>query len=240
MKKGVITKGWFRDWSNEYDLTLGKTDFHKKLLDFAVKALNVKKGERVLDVGSGTGLLSLKILEKIDCGIVCVDNSRKMTEILKSKISRLKLGEKVQCKMMDAEALNFSRCTFDKIASTVALHHIKNKSRLLGQLFSALKPGGRLVIGEIDMDTTGKHHDIERLKRILKVLEREWIAAMKYGGVKAFMRMYSNALKHIFNDGEYCISLFQWAELCKKAGFKQVSVKRVQGYRHFGIVTAEK
>jgi hypothetical protein len=90
------------------------------------------------------------------------------------------------------------------------------------------------------MDTTGKHNDVKRLKRILKVLETEWIYAMKNVGIEAFIRMYDNAKKHIFNDGEYCISLKQWAALCRKAGFKNVIVKNLPRYKDFGIVVATK
>ncbi|MCP4259051.1 MAG: hypothetical protein GY774_16320 [Planctomycetes bacterium] len=90
------------------------------------------------------------------------------------------------------------------------------------------------------MDTTGKHNDVNRLKRILKVLETEWICAMKNVGIEAFIRLYDNAKKHIFNDGEYCISLQQWADHCKKAGFNSVIVKNLPRYKEFGIVVAKK
>jgi len=40
-----------------------------------VKLSNVKKDQKVLDVGCGTGLLSLKFLEKADCYITGIDSS---------------------------------------------------------------------------------------------------------------------------------------------------------------------
>ena len=64
--------------------------------------------------------------------------------------------------------------------------------------------------------------------------------AMKNVGIEAFIRMYDNAKKHIFNDGEYCISLKQWATQCRKAGFHRVTVKKLPRYKEFGVVVAQK
>ncbi|MDY6967006.1 MAG: class I SAM-dependent methyltransferase, partial [Halobacteriota archaeon] len=56
------TEDWFKEWSNEYDQTLGKMKRHHDMLDLAVEVSEVKDGESVLDIGCGTGLLSLKFL----------------------------------------------------------------------------------------------------------------------------------------------------------------------------------
>ena len=239
-KRSTVTRDWFGNWSNEYDNTLGKTDFHRKLLDLIARELKLKDGEEVLDIGCGTGLLSLKLLEKKDCSIIAIDNSTEMMAIFKDKIKRLKLDSNIMCQFMDADNINIKKHHFDKIVSSVTLHHIKNKKKLLRAVHKILKPGGVFIIGDIDMDTTGPHNDINRLQRILKVLEQEWISALKDSGVEAFARMYNNGIKHILNEGEYCISLKQWAAECGKAGFKQVSVKNLTDYKYFGIVTAKR
>ena len=235
-----VTKDWFNGWSNEYDNTLGKIGFHTELLRTVVKHCPIKKDDKVLDIGCGTGLLSLKLLQKGGCVITGIDNSREMMAIFQDKISKLKLASRVRCTLMDANALDFKKETFDKIVSSVTLHHLKNKKRFIKAIYKILKPGGIFVIGEIDMDTTGRHDDANRLKRILKVLEQEWICAMKNVGIGAFVRLYDNGKKHIFNQGEYCISLKQWADLCRKTGFGSVTVRPLSRYKGFGVVVAKK
>jgi ubiquinone/menaquinone biosynthesis C-methylase UbiE len=234
------TKDWFNNWSNEYDNTLGKIAFHTDLLSMITKHSQIKKGDNVLDIGCGTGLLSLKILKKTDCLITGIDNSKKMMAVFQDKIKHLNLNSKITCNMMDANHLNFKKNTFDKVVSSVTLHHLKNKASFIKKVHKILRQDGIFVIGEIDMDTTGKHNDVNRLKRILKVLEQEWIYAMKYVGKEAFIRMYDNAKKHIFNEGEYCISLKQWAHHCTKAGFHTVTVKKLPRYKQFGVIIAQK
>lgn len=239
-KDKAATQNWFNRWSNEYDRTLGKISFHRDLLDLIVSSTYVKDKDTILDVGCGTGLLSLKILQQSDCSVTGVDYSREMVAIFKAKIKRLGLHDRIFISLMDADSLKFKDNTFDGVVSSVTLHHLKDKLPALRTIFRILKPGGRFIIGEIDMDTTGKHTDTTRLKRILRVLEQEWIPALKDVGVEAFSKMFDNGKKHILNQGEYCLSLEQWARLCRKAGFRRIAIKRVPHHKAFGIIVARK
>ncbi|MCK9614694.1 MAG: class I SAM-dependent methyltransferase [Candidatus Omnitrophica bacterium] len=234
------TKSWFNCWSNKYDQTLGKISFHRDLLDLIASNSKVKDGDKILDVGCGTGLLSLRLLQKSDCAIIGVDYSKEMLDIFKDKIKKLKLHNKVSVGLIDANSLNFKKNTFDIVVSSVALHHLRDKLQVVRTIFRILKPGGIFIIGEIDMDSTGKHTDPQRLKRIVKALEQEWIPALQDAGVKAFSQMYDNGKKHIFNQGEYCLSFKQWADICKKAGFGPVSIRRVSRHKVFGVILAKK
>ena len=103
-----------------------------------------------------------------------------------------------------------------------------------------MKAGGRFVIGEIDLDTTGEPDDPKRLLRILKFLNKEFVLALKEGGIPAFERMYGNGKKHILNDGEYCIGFSQWTKLCRNAGFKNEKVSEVKGFEWFKVLVATK
>lgn len=236
--KSHNTRQWFGDWANEYDATLGKVRRHHQLLDLAVCRSGVKAGDRVLDVGCGTGLLSLKFLERADCHVTAVDYSADMLRLFGEKIDALKLRDRVLCAQQDAAKLRFPGGSFDIIAATVALHHVKDKLPMLKTMRSLLKPGGRLVIGEINVDTSGDHADPGRLSRILDFLKAEIVMALKEGGVPAFSRMYDNGKKHILNQGEYCVSARQWKALCLRAGFRRVTLHNLRAFRWFKVVVA--
>ena len=236
----LITRNWFDRWSNEYDRTLGSISFHRGLLDLVVRNSKVKNGDKVLDIGCGTGLLSLKLLQKAGCLITGIDNSKDMLAVFKDKIGKLRLGSNISCELMDADSVDFKSNTFDLAVSSVVLHHLKEKVAPLKKIYKVLKPGGVFIIGEIDMDSRGEHTDTQRLRRIIRVLEQEWIPALESVGIGAFSKMYDNGKKHILNDGEYCVSLKRWADICRKAGFSPVSIKRVPRHKAFGIVVAKK
>ena len=231
---------WFQDWANEYDNTLGKVKRHHKMLDLVVRLSGIQSNDRVLDIGCGTGLLSLKFLNTADCTITAIDSSAEMLKIFQEKIEKCNLTKKIHCVQKSAEDMDFPSGQFDIIAATVALHHVKCKEPVIKNIYDYLKDGGRFVIGEIDLDTTGRLEDPKRLVRILDYLTKELPLAMKDGGVQAFERMYDNGKKHILNDGEYCIGFDQWAELCRNAGFRKVGVRPVKGFEWFKVLVATK
>ncbi len=235
-----ITTEWFKEWSNEYDSTLGKVKRHQELLDMVVKLSGVKDNDTVLDIGCGTGLLSLKFLDKARCKVFGIDSSENMLAIFNKKIEKLSLGKRITTRLEDASSLKFRHDTFDIVASTVTLHHLKNKYPSIKRIHEIVKPGGRFVIGDINLDTTGKLTDVTRLKKLMAFLTDELAFALKDGGVDAFKRMYDNGKKHILNDGEYCISFTLWAALCKRAGFTKVTVYPLSKFKWFKVLVAQK
>lgn len=239
-KKNEVTKDWFKDWANEYDRTLGKVKRHHKLLELMVRLSAVKRDSDVLDIGCGTGLLSLKFSDKADCRITGIDNSKYMMAIFEDKIKTLSLIDKVTVRLEDAESMSFKKETFDIVASAVTLHHVINKYPVIRKIRSILKPGGKFVLGDIDMDTTGNLKDPDRMFRILDCLKHEFAFALKEGGVDAFRRMYDNGKKHILNDGEYCVSFRQWKQFCEKAKFSKITVKPLPNFKWFKVLVATK
>lgn len=238
--KDKITKQWFKNWSNEYDNTLGKIARHHKLLELAVKRSGVRDGDKILDIGVGTGLLSLKFLKAADCAIIGIDSSEDMLAICRKKLKHLKLDGKIGIKRMDASSLRFKPGSFDIAASTVTLHHVVDKLAAMKKIYKALKPGGKLVIGDIDLDTTGKITDKKRLLRIMDYLRDELELALNDGGAVALARMFDNGKKHLFNEGEYCVSFSQWAAFCRKAGFRIASIVPLPEFTRFKVMVAVK
>jgi ubiquinone/menaquinone biosynthesis C-methylase UbiE len=231
---------WFQEWANEYDNTLGKVKRHHKLLDLVVNLSGIERNDQILDIGCGTGLLSLKFLNKTDCTITAIDSSSQMLKIFQEKIEKCNLTEKIHCVQESVEDMNFKPNQFDIVAATVALHHVKVKEPVINKVYDYLKGGGRFTIGEIDLDATGRLDDPKRLLKILDYLKEEFALAMKEGGIQAFERMYDNGKKHILNDGEYCIGFSQWTQLCKNAGFKKVEVSPMKEFEWFKVLVATK
>jgi len=235
-----VTQKWFNEWANEYDQVLGNQKRHHELLDLAVQMSNVKDGERVLDIGCGTGLLSLKFLQAANCTVHGIDLAEDMLKICRTRMEDLNLASRVTIKNGDIADLEFKDSAFDIVASTVTLHHLKDKQPTINKIYRILKPKGRFVLGDIDVNTSGDLRDVQRLRHILDFLKDELSSALEEGGVDAFTRMYDNGKKHILNDGEYCISFKMWSELCENAGFKNIDITPIYSSNWRKVLCAEK
>lgn len=99
-------------------------------------------GDRVLDVGCGTGAL-LEALSRAapEAKFAGVDLSEEMLEI-----ARHRLGEACDLRQGRAEALPFDDAEFDMVVSSNAFHFIRQPLAALREMRRVLKPGGRVVI----------------------------------------------------------------------------------------------
>jgi trans-aconitate methyltransferase len=100
-----------------------------------VDLLAPRKGERILDLGCGDGVLSER-LAGFGCQVVGVDASPEMVAAAKAR--------GVQAHVTSGEALRFDQ-EFDAVFSNAALHWMTNPTEVIAGVWRALKPGGRFV-----------------------------------------------------------------------------------------------
>jgi putative AdoMet-dependent methyltransferase len=124
---------------------------YEDVLNWVIERAGITAESVVLDLGSGTGNLSARIQK---CGkLVCVDVSKKMTEIAKPKLQHLK---KVSFVIKDIlEYFDDKIPKFDAIISTFTIHHLveEEKQHLFKKIWEHLKPGGRAVFGDLMLES---------------------------------------------------------------------------------------
>jgi 2-polyprenyl-3-methyl-5-hydroxy-6-metoxy-1,4-benzoquinol methylase len=104
---------------------------------------------RCLDLGAGTGFLTLPLAERA-CHVVAVDIAPAMTEDLERRAKEQGLTN-VETRACDLTTLRFHDHSFDAVVSSYALHHVTHaeKRALVGRARRWLKPGGRLVVADM-------------------------------------------------------------------------------------------
>ena len=102
-----------------------------------VELLAPKTGERILDVGCGTGQLTAEIAAS-GAEVAGIDRSAEMIGEARRKFPEL------QFEVMDAREIRMDR-KFDAVFSNAALHWIKEPERVIAGVARVLEPGGRFV-----------------------------------------------------------------------------------------------
>jgi ubiquinone/menaquinone biosynthesis C-methylase UbiE len=148
------TTGLVLHWAVPYDLLLwlvmrGKEkSFRKRLVQLA----RLGPGERVLDIGCGTGTLAIAAKRHIGtAGTVCgVDASPEMIARARKKAARA--GVEIEFREGIVEALSFPDAHFDVVLSTVMLHQLGPELRrqCAGEVRRVLKPGGRWFVVDFE------------------------------------------------------------------------------------------
>jgi len=136
----------------------------------------INKGDKVLEIGCGTGSLAISCAEK-GASVVGIDLSSRMLAMANRKVREHNLNEEVQYQELSATEIGkvFSDESFDKITGTLVFSELYPDERryVLKQAYRILKPGGLIVIA--DEVVPGS-----LLKRVLHRLIRIPLAIITY------------------------------------------------------------
>jgi len=131
----------YNGYSNVYD-ALFKRFFYPRIRH-AIESMDIKSGERVLDVGVGTGL-SLDLFPR-HASVIGIDLSSEMLRKAKEKVETMGLAN-VRLMEMDAMNLNFGDDTFDKVFISHVVSVIPDPYRAMSEVKRVCKNGGKIVI----------------------------------------------------------------------------------------------
>lgn len=128
-------------WAGFYDRTFGALVRKRQVR--AIRELQPNAGDRVLDLGVGTGM-TLEHYPR-DINVTGMDLSWGMLEKARSKIGEKNL---VHCQLVqgDAMAPPFAEGSFDHIVVTHTVSVVSDPPRLLEWCRRLLKPGGRIIV----------------------------------------------------------------------------------------------
>ena len=121
-----------------------------------VSLLQLRRWDRVLDLGCGTGVLTKLIADELDDTVggvsVGIDAAAKMIRVARKK------RENSTCRfeVAAAEDLPFEDGSFDAVVSSLFFHHVplELKQEALSEAYRVLVPGGKLIIADMHTPTT--------------------------------------------------------------------------------------
>lgn len=163
------TKGRTIPWAPFYDtvvrlMSLGKDQAMRQAI---VELAQLKPGESVLDVGCGTGALALaaKALTGPTGQVYGTDASPEMISLAQKKAAQA--GAEVTFQMDLVEKMTFPDNQFDVVLSTLMMHHLPDdlKRAGLAEIYRVLKPGGRILI--VDMESSPSGSISQRLSDLI-------------------------------------------------------------------------
>lgn len=139
-------------WVKDYDRRMRdktRLRYNETLAEVARKA-SVKEGDLVLDIGTGTGNLAVKFLER-GCRVIGLDPSSKLLRMAEQEVEQW--GERFQIQLCENPFLKipFPEQTFHVVASTYAIHHLTDDAKRMAirEMKRVLKPNGQIVIDDV-------------------------------------------------------------------------------------------
>lgn len=220
-----------KDWDRHVEATheLAQTRGFRRMRDRILSRARVGARDRVVDVGTGTGLLALGIAPTVS-QVQAVDISPAMTGYLRRQAERLGLGN-VEPITATAIDLPLPDASATVVVSNYVYHHLSDADKESGiaEAFRVLRPGGRIVVG--DMMFRPALSD-ERTRQIVG----SKIRALVRRGPAGLLRLIKNGLRYLSGNWEQPADPEWWRQALARAGFEQIEVQTLE--HEGGIVSA--
>jgi tocopherol O-methyltransferase len=152
---GVYASGWSADHLHYGFWHADTADLEQSLTNTVIDLLahlELKKGDRVLDAGCGTGGTCRYIAEHFALPVTGITFSKKLlaaARILSRNCPNRKL---IRYYFRDYARTGFKQCGFTRIIALESLCHGESKESFLREAFRLLGPGGRLIVADYFLD----------------------------------------------------------------------------------------
>ena len=212
----TLTKDWDHHVADAEEIARGAG--FKALRDRILELASPAAGEQAVDVGAGTGLLTLPLAASVD-RVWAIDIAPSMCEYLRTKAASAGL-DNIDLAVASASSLPLVDGCADLVVSNYCFHHLDDagKTRALGEVARVLRPGGRLVFGDM-MFRVGLADPRDREVVSAKV------RAMLRKGPAGVVRLAKNGLRFASGTWEQPARADWWESALREAGFVDIDVQ---------------
>lgn len=186
----------------------------ERVIAAVVDASAPRPGMTVVDLGCGGGQLSLPLAER-GAVVTAVDISPKMIETLREKAREL--GLDVTARVSAVQSVAFAAESLDLVVTNYAMHHLRDDEKAATVRAAAvwLRPGGKLIVGDMMFGRGGAARDREIIAAKARVLlGRGWAG---------WWRLAKNVVRFSLRLQERPLPVEAWQRLFEGAGLTDVT-----------------
>ena len=141
----MTSKNYFDQVAGQWD-EMRSNFFSETVREKAYAVAGVAAGGQAADIGAGTGFMTEGLVQ-LGLRVICVDQSAQMLATLMAKFGDSGL---VDCRQGEGESLPIADASLDYVFANMYLHHVESPLAAIQEMMRLLKPGGRLVITDLD------------------------------------------------------------------------------------------
>ena len=200
--------GVFSDHITKYEELAG--EFQRKAAAAQLTGLDLR-GKEIIDIGCGTGIISLLALEMGAKRVVCGDISEYMLKLAEESFRKTGFNQdRINFYQLDAESLPFDDNCFDAVITGMSFGLFPDQVKAAREMYRVLKPGGMISLG-----AHGPEHYWEAIDTTIRALNKKHVIGYRF---EFWPRTEKNIIKMMKNIGfrDIQTSRYIWRNLFYK------------------------
>jgi SAM-dependent methyltransferase len=249
-RPSVDLRSFWRDYLMGRDGSVGielmvNTSAYREFMDAQIRALRLGAGERVADIGSGTGAFALQLSEQSDGPAPLVvhefDFVRQALERARSRFAPIDRSDGISVRRLEASldvrtrrlSIPARTASYDAVLASLLLGYVGDPACLLREIRRVLRPGGRLVLSNLRRDADFSGIFREGLAELRQGLHIERFSEQEIDGLDGAARSMLNAGARLLELEESGTFQFwdpqEIVTLVRRAGFRRVRAELFYG-----------
>jgi len=202
----------------------------EKVTAAVVAAARVQPGDRVIDLGCGSGQVSLELAER-GAHVLAVDGHQALVSQL-TQIAQARSLPGLEVLTRPLDSLSLPVRSTDVIVTSYALHRLRDtdKQRLVAAAYHWLRPGGTLIVADMMFGRGATSQDRAIIKSKIRSLARK--------GIGGWWRIAKNSYRYLIQVKEHPVSISAWTAMFARAGFTGITASRI--VNEAGLVLARR
>lgn len=191
----------------------------EKVTAAVVATARVQAGDRVIDLGCGSGQISLELAERGAHMLAIDPNPALVSQLIQIAEVRSLPGLEGLARPLDCLSLPV-RST-DLIVTSYAMHRLRDadKQRLVAAAYHWLRPGGTLIVADMMFGRGTTSQDRAIIKSKIRSLARK--------GIGGWWRIAKNSYRYLVQVKEHPVSISAWTAMFARAGFTGITASRI-------------
>jgi ubiquinone/menaquinone biosynthesis C-methylase UbiE len=140
----MSSKDYFDQVAGQWD-AMRTAFFSETVREKAYALAGVQAGMLAADIGAGSGFITEGLLQR-GLHVIAVDQSEAMLEEMRRRFA----GTSLDLRLGEAESLPLADASVDAVFANMYLHHVERPGQAITEMSRLLKPGGWLVITDLD------------------------------------------------------------------------------------------
>jgi demethylmenaquinone methyltransferase/2-methoxy-6-polyprenyl-1,4-benzoquinol methylase len=182
-----------------------------------ISQANIRPGQHILDVASGTGDLALAMARRVGASGRVIMSDINASMLLRGRNRLIDAGFPTTAVVCDAEHLPFPDASFDLVTVAFGLRNMTDKPAALRQMHRVLKPGGKLLVLEFSKVAA----PLEKIYDIYSFKVLPWLGKRIAGDEESYRYLAESIRMHPGPD--------ELAQMLREAGFGVVRYTTMTG-----------